>query len=255
MTSNTGHDADAAGHQDEPPLFSFDDAHEPDGPAEDERGTTLEGVDIPTELLEHGNGRVPESMLVKLGLAGHRLHPSAADAFAKWRAAAQAAGINLTLTDSYRTLSQQEDLKKRKPTLSATPGRSVHGWGFAVDLAVEWPPKPFGNTVYEWLKTSGPAIGWHLGRPKDEPWHWVYRGPQSVVTGRTSAAAAATGATPDLQLGASGDAVKQLQQLLGITADGNFGPQTQAAVIAYQQANGLTADGVVGPQTWAKLTS
>lgn len=47
--------------------------------------------------------------------------------------------------------------------------------------------------------------------------------------------------------------VRQLQTLLGITADGDFGPQTKAAVIAFQKANGLTPDGIVGPKTASAL--
>jgi cell wall-associated NlpC family hydrolase len=43
--------------------------------------------------------------------------------------------------------------------------------------------------------------------------------------------------------------VLALQQALGISADGNFGPSTVAAVEAYQSAHGLTPDGVVGPGT------
>ena len=53
--------------------------------------------------------------------------------------------------------------------------------------------------------------------------------------------------------GSRGDAVRQLQELLGITADGIFGPITKAAVKEYQSANGLKADGIVGPLTWGKL--
>ena len=53
--------------------------------------------------------------------------------------------------------------------------------------------------------------------------------------------------------GSKGDAVRQLQELLGITADGIFGPITKAAVKEYQAANGLKADGIVGPLTWAAL--
>lgn len=57
----------------------------------------------------------------------------------------------------------------------------------------------------------------------------------------------------NLKQGSSGDNVKALQQALGISADGIFGSQTKAAVIAFQKANGLTADGIVGPATAAKL--
>jgi hypothetical protein len=52
-----------------------------------------------------------------------------------------------------------------------------------------------------------------------------------------------------------GEAVKFVQQKLGITADGSFGAQTEKAVKDWQAARGLTADGVVGPQTWAALSA
>ena len=57
-----------------------------------------------------------------------------------------------------------------------------------------------------------------------------------------------------IRKGSKGEDVRKLQELLGITADGIFGPVTKAAVLAYQSANGLKADGVVGPLTWGKLT-
>ncbi len=53
--------------------------------------------------------------------------------------------------------------------------------------------------------------------------------------------------------GASGDAVARLQSALHLTADGNFGPETEAAVKRLQARHGLTVDGVVGPATWSVI--
>ena len=63
-----------------------------------------------------------------------------------------------------------------------------------------------------------------------------------------------------LTLHATGADVVALQQRLTalgypLSADGNFGPQTQQAVEAFQTAKGLTADGIVGPITLAALES
>ena len=51
----------------------------------------------------------------------------------------------------------------------------------------------------------------------------------------------------------STDTVRALQQKLGVSADGVYGPKTRAAVKRFQRAHGLTADGVAGPQTLAAL--
>ena len=66
-----------------------------------------------------------------------------------------------------------------------------------------------------------------------------------------AAAPSASGGT--LRRGSKGDEVKQMQAKLGLTADGDFGPGTEAALKKWQSANGLTADGVAGPKTLAKL--
>jgi putative chitinase len=56
-----------------------------------------------------------------------------------------------------------------------------------------------------------------------------------------------------LKNGSKGSDVKLLQEKLGLTADGDFGPGTEAKVKAWQTTNGLTADGIVGPGTWTKM--
>jgi putative chitinase len=56
-----------------------------------------------------------------------------------------------------------------------------------------------------------------------------------------------------LKKGSKGDDVKKLQEKLGLSADGNFGPGTEEAVKAFQTKSGLTPDGLVGDGTWSKL--
>jgi len=56
-----------------------------------------------------------------------------------------------------------------------------------------------------------------------------------------------------LRIGSTGEVVKYIQSVLGITADGQFGPITDRAVKAFQSANGLKVDGIVGPITYGRL--
>jgi putative chitinase len=62
-----------------------------------------------------------------------------------------------------------------------------------------------------------------------------------------------TSVSETLRRGSKGEAVKKMQAKLGLSADGDFGPGTEAALKKWQSANGLTADGVAGPKTLAKL--
>ena len=56
-----------------------------------------------------------------------------------------------------------------------------------------------------------------------------------------------------LRKGSRGDAVKKLQEGLGIGADGMFGAGTESAVKEFQTKHGLDADGLAGPETLAML--
>ena len=64
-----------------------------------------------------------------------------------------------------------------------------------------------------------------------------------------------------LRKGATGDNVQRMQEALRTlgylsdAADGNFGANTQAAVIFFQAVNGLTADGIAGQKTLTLLYS
>lgn len=63
---------------------------------------------------------------------------------------------------------------------------------------------------------------------------------------------------PLVRTGDSGPVIAALQHLLNfkgqnLNVDGDFGPQTRNAVIAFQNQSGLSADGIVGPLTWSAL--
>ena len=53
-----------------------------------------------------------------------------------------------------------------------------------------------------------------------------------------------------LKVGSRGKEVKELQEFLGIGADGIYGIGTKAAVQKWQANNNLVADGIVGPATF-----
>ena len=87
----------------------------------------------------------------------------------------------------------------------------------------------------------------------------------STTTTTPSESAATTFSLPEgtkLKLGEGDPAiVQQLQQALSSagydpgSADATFGPQREAAVVAFQPAKGLTAEGTVGPLTASALAS
>jgi len=65
-------------------------------------------------------------------------------------------------------------------------------------------------------------------------------------------ASAVQSSRPTIREGSTGPAVQEWQRIIGVSADGKFGPNTKAKTIEWQKRNGLTADGVVGPATWGK---
>lgn len=56
-----------------------------------------------------------------------------------------------------------------------------------------------------------------------------------------------------IKKGSKGDEVKILQLIVGTTADGIFGANTQTALKTWQKKYNLSADGIAGPKTWAKV--
>ena len=62
-----------------------------------------------------------------------------------------------------------------------------------------------------------------------------------------------------IRSGSKGAQVRTLQRLLnaimgaGLDVDGDFGPATKTALVAYQNARGLEIDGICGPASWKRL--
>jgi peptidoglycan hydrolase-like protein with peptidoglycan-binding domain len=65
--------------------------------------------------------------------------------------------------------------------------------------------------------------------------------------------APAVAAAKPLEEGDRGARVERLQQLLGLRADGVFGPGTARKVRSFQRRHDLTPDGIVGAGTWRML--
>jgi len=84
-----------------------------------------------------------------------------------------------------------------------------------------------------------------------------YKNAMEVLGGKISAAPVnpqiTDAVTQTLREGSKGELVKRMQAVLGVSADGDFGPGTERAVKAWQAKNGLTADGIVGPKTLAAM--
>lgn len=86
-------------------------------------------------------------------------------------------GTDLCLSSGYRTLAQQKSVKAQKGGLAATPGKSNHGWGLAVDLC----GLQDNSTRFAWMNDNAPVYGWENptwakrgGSGPYEPWHWEY---------------------------------------------------------------------------------
>jgi hypothetical protein len=58
---------------------------------------------------------------------------------------------------------------------------------------------------------------------------------------------------PTLRQGSTGRYVREMQGLLGVSVDGQFGPNTRAALVRFQSRRQLLPDGICGPASWSAL--
>jgi len=136
-------------------------------------GTVATTTDnVPDDLARYGNGRIPTAALAEVGTTGQRLWAPAATAMDQLMAAASRDGVQIGITDSYRSYDAQVDVAQRKGLytqggLAAAPGTSEHGWGMAVDLKLD-------ASAQTWMQANADRFGFVANTPR-EPWHWAYR--------------------------------------------------------------------------------
>ncbi|MGE9808885.1 peptidoglycan-binding domain-containing protein [Janibacter sp. G1551] len=75
---------------------------------------------------------------------------------------------------------------------------------------------------------------------------------KALITDGTTEAPAPT-SYPTLKYGATGADVKLAQEVLGVTADGVFGPATLSALKAWQTKQGIPVTGVLDSATWTRM--
>ncbi len=82
-------------------------------------------------------------------------------------------------------------------------------------------------------------------------------GPEAPAPTQTQTGAQSTSGSTSfndvVKKGDTGSVVEQIQDKVGVSADGTFGSETEQAVKSYQSDNGLTADGVVGSETGSEM--
>jgi Putative peptidoglycan binding domain len=104
--------------------------------------------------------------------------------------------------------------------------------------------------------TANIALDGHFGEDTESAVKAIQRAhdlpADGIVGPATQSVLPPGGQMPLLRIGMSGDAVAQLQRVLGVTQDpaGEFGRSTQTAVARFQEQQRIDADGIVGDRTW-----
>ena len=147
--------------------------------------------------------------------------PSAIRAKGDWNRFKRLIGSSETVTVEkyYRTRKTWEDSKSQ-----------IGAYKSLKNAKKEWKQ---GYTIYDW---NGKA---------------VY--PKSTEKKTADLTGTISTQLPVIQSGCTGTAVLMLQAVLGVTADGSFGNETETALNAFQDNTKITADGICGKDTWINI--
>ena len=106
-------------------------------------------------------------------LDGVKVGAKTAQAWEDLKAAAAADGVTLRLNSGFRTMDEQQALRRRylsgNGPVAAAPGYSNHQHGQALDIDM------VDSAAKTWMFENGPALGWKNTVPS-ESWHWEYFG-------------------------------------------------------------------------------
>lgn len=228
-------------------------------------------VKMPKDLKGVEPGKLPDSLLRSIK-SGGKLHWLAANAWNAMVAKAKADGLELKPTSSgdlYRSYESQksgflsryqlEEIKgtstktfegktwylKKGMAMLATPGKSMHNLGIAVDVHSAGEPKRL-----DWLIANVKDFGFSWEVVPSEPWHLRYvcgdTPPPVVIAFGGEGAPDATNATPADENSAIQQALKNKGFYSG-AIDGNIASADfQQALKSFKQKNGLKPDFVIG---------
>jgi len=149
--------------------------------------TGNKGVSYQVVFIQKSDLSTPSSYGVPDTQADNTIVKTTACKFAAMKAAASAAGVDLTISSGFRTLARQQYFyncyktkKCNQGNLAAVPGSSNHGTGIAVDLntncggqtsGAKTPSACKSSKVYMWLYNNAQKFGF-IRAVNKEPWHW-----------------------------------------------------------------------------------
>ena len=187
-------------------------------------------------VTEHSDGRALDWMLS----VNNPTQKAIADSVTAWLSAPDTLGRPGAMA---RRFGIMYIIWNRKMWRAYDPGR---GW------APYTGPVPHTDHIHFSFSWDGASkrTSWWTGRALTT----VDLGPSASVTPPAPPPATTTG-YPTLARGARGADVALAQKVVGTTADGDFGPLTEAAVRTWQGRNGVPVTGRLDQPTWARMVA